>query len=103
MSDYYTPDEQDVFTINFMDGDVKSEETAFIIKGGVVIKPNWFFHRFVKLSPDEEPTLIVWNESDAGTTFGNHFKQPISEDSVYSYWNVNNPPAVIAMSAVHIG
>lgn len=95
LSDYYTPKDEDVFTVNFKEGDVQSEQTAFNIKGGVMIKPNWFFHRFIKLSPDEEPTLIVWHESDAGTTFGNYFKEPVNEDAVYSYWDVNNPPAVI--------
>lgn len=92
LSDYYTPSEEDIFTVNFLEGDAQSEQTAFNIKGGVVIKPNWFFHRFVKLSPDEEPTLIVWHESDAGTTFGNYFKEPVNADAVYSYWDVNNPP-----------
>jgi len=95
LSDYYTPNEKDIYTVDFMEGDVRSKETAFNIKGGTMIKPNWFFHRFVKLSPDEEPTLIVWHESDAGTTFGNFFKEPINEDAVYSYWDVNSPPAQI--------
>ena len=96
LSDYHTVSEDDIFDINFTEGSNVVSERAIKIKGGLVIKPNPFFFRFQKLAPEEDPVLIVWHESDAGSTFGKYFKAPPDTDATYRYWDINNPPTEIS-------
>ena len=86
LSDYYTPPEHTNVNLKYRENGLVSEELAVIIKGGVVFKPNWFFSRFEKLSPEEDPILIMFHESDGGTTFGDQFKSAPDTSKTYTFY-----------------
>tara|TARA_B110000196_G_scaffold169964_1_gene145966 strand:+ start:1161 stop:3461 length:2301 start_codon:yes stop_codon:yes gene_type:complete len=86
LSDYYTPDQDDYFDYKLNDSGSIEEGRGVYIKGAPVFKPNWNFFRFEQLGPDEDPTLIVFHESDGGTTFGPYFKAKFDNNAVYTYY-----------------
>ena len=86
LSDYYTPPESNNVTLKYREDGLVTDELAVIIKGGIVFKPNWHFSRFEKLSPEEDPTLIMFHESDGGTTFGDQFKSTPDTSKTYTYY-----------------
>ena len=84
LSDYYTPPESNNVTLKYREDGLVTDELAVIIKGGIVFKPNWHFSRFEKLSPEEDPTLIMYQESNGGTTFGDQFKSTPDTSKTYT-------------------
>ena len=86
LSDYYTPPESNNVTLKYREDGLVTDELAVIIKGGIVFKPNWHFSRFEKLSPEEDPTLIMYQESNGGTTFGDQFKSTPDTSKTYTYY-----------------
>jgi hypothetical protein len=86
LSDYYTPTESENVTLKYREDGQVTEEQAVIIKGGIVFKPNWFFSQFEKLSSEEDSTLIMFQESDGGTTFGDQFKSTPDTSKTYTYY-----------------
>ena len=85
LSDYYTPPESNNVTLKFRENGLVTDKLAVIIKGGIVFKPNWNFSRFEKLSPEEDPTLIMFHEG-GGTTFGDQFKSTPDTSKTYTYF-----------------
>ena len=86
LSDYYTPPESNNVTLKYRENGLVTDELAVIIKGGIVFKPNWHFSRFEKLSPEEDPTLIMYQESNGGTTFGDQFKSTPDTSKTYTLY-----------------
>ena len=85
LSDYYTPPESNNVTLKYREDGLVTDELAVIIKGGIVFKPNWHFSRFEKLSPEEDPTLIMFHEG-GGTTFGDQFKSTPDTSKTYTLY-----------------
>ena len=92
LSDYYTPPESNNVTLKYRENGLVTDELAVIIKGGIVFKPNWHFSRFEKLSPEEDPTLIMFHEG-GGTTVGDQFKSTPDTSKTYTYfqYQINMP------------
>ncbi len=86
LSDYYTPPESNNVTLKYREDGLVTDELAVIIKGGIVFKPNWHFSHFEKLSPEEDPTLIMYQESNGGTTFGDQFKSSPDTSKTYTLY-----------------
>jgi hypothetical protein len=90
LSDYYIPDDDDLFVAKVGDD---PESANYTLQEGVYIHdiptllPNYFHMKVTRMSSNGELVLFMQQENDGGAPFGDFLKQPIDEDRVYYLTN----------------
>ena len=83
LSDVYQPAESEVFSYQFQEGEEVYTRYGAIIQKIPTFSPNWYGYEYIKLSEDDEPILVVVQESDGGITLGDYFGAPVSAELIY--------------------
>ena len=83
LSDVYQPAESEVFSYQFQEGEEVYTRYGAVIQKIPTFTPNWFGYEYIKLSEDDEPILVVVQESDGGITLGDYFGAPVSSELIY--------------------
>ena len=83
LSDVYQPAESEVFSYQFQEGEEVYTRYGAIIQNIPTFSPNWYGYEYIKLSEDDEPILVVVQESDGGITLGDYFGAPVSAELIY--------------------
>jgi hypothetical protein len=83
LSDVYQPAESEVFSYQFQEGEEVYTRYGAVIQKIPTFTPNWFGYEYIKLSEDDEPVLVVVQESDGGITLGDYFGAPVSAELIY--------------------
>ena len=83
LSDVYQPAESEVFSYQFQEGEEVYTRYGAVIQGIPTFTPNWHFFEYIKLSEDDEPILVVVQESNRGITLGDYFGAPVSSELIY--------------------
>ncbi|MDG1115190.1 MAG: hypothetical protein P8N63_15585 [Pseudomonadales bacterium] len=83
LSDVYQPAESEVFSYQFQEGEEVYTRYGAVIQKIPTFMPNWYGYEYIKLSEDDEPILVVVQESDGGVTLGDYFGAPVNAELIY--------------------
>ena len=84
LSDVYQPAESEVFSYQFQEGEEIYTRYGAVIQKIPTFTPNWYGYEYIKLSEDDEPILVVVQESDGGVTLGDYFGAPVNAELIYT-------------------
>lgn len=90
LSDYYIPDDGDLFVAKVGDDPNNSDyslQEGVYIHGIPTLLPNYFHMKVERLAEDGDLVLFMQQEQDGGAPFGDFLKKPIEEDRVYYLTN----------------
>jgi hypothetical protein len=83
LSELYQPAESEVFSYQFQEGEEVYTHYGAVIQKIPTFTPNWYGYEYIKLSEDDEPILVVVQESDGGVTLGDYFGSPVNAELIY--------------------
>lgn len=83
LSDYYLPPTRNLFSYRFTEGGTTANRTGVYVRGVPSFNGAYHFFRLTQLHPEEEPVLVVTQETKS--TVGDYFKAEVDPFTPYRY------------------